>query len=94
MDSGIPEFNNTSFPSKILSYMSNGLQVVSADIEAVRRAYGISGYIYYYQKQEPSDIANAILNVDLDNPFDTRAVVQSLDNRFVEQLSLFLRDRV
>ena len=45
-------------------------------------------------KQEPSDIANAILNVDLDNPFDTRAVVQSLDNRFVEQLSLFLRDRV
>lgn len=87
-------FNNTSFPSKILSYMSNGLQVVSADIEAVRRAYGISGYIYYYQKQEPSDIANAILNVDLDNPFDTRAVVQSLDNRFVEQLSLFLRDRV
>ena len=33
-------------------------------------------------------------NVDLDNPFDTRAVVQSLDNRFVEQLSLFLRDRV
>ena len=87
-------FNNTSFPSKILSYMSNGLQVVSADIEAVRRAYGISGYIYCYQKQEPSDIANAILNVDLDNPFDTRAVVQSLDNRFVEQLSLFLRDRV
>ena len=69
-------------------------EVVSADIEAVRRAYGISGYIYYYQKQEPSDIANAILNVDLDNPFDTRAVVQSLDNRFVEQLSLFLRDRV
>ena len=34
-------FNNTSFPSKILSYMSNGLQVVSIDIEAVRRAYGI-----------------------------------------------------
>ena len=31
-------FNNTSFPSKILSYMSNGLQVVSADIESVRRA--------------------------------------------------------
>lgn len=87
-------FNNTSFPSKILSYMSNGLQVVSADIEAVRRAYGISGYIYYYRKQNPGDIANAILNVDLDNPFDTRAVVQSLDNRFVEQLSLFLRDRV
>ena len=86
--------NNTSFPSKILSYMSNGLQVVSADIEAVRRAYGISGYIYYYRKQNPGDIANAILNVDLDNPFDTRAVVQSLDNRFVEQLSLFLRDRV
>lgn len=47
-----------------------------------------------YRKQNPGDIANAILNVDLDNPFDTRAVVQSLDNRFVEQLSLFLRDRV
>ena len=74
--------------------MSNGLQVVSADIEAVRRAYGISGYIYYYQKQEPCDIANAILNEDLDHPFDTRVVVQSFENRFLEPLRLFLRDRV
>ena len=32
------EFNNSSFPSKILSYMANGLRVVSVRIPAVERS--------------------------------------------------------
>ena len=37
-------FNDTSFPSKILSYMANGLRVVSIRISAIE-ASGIGGYM-------------------------------------------------
>lgn len=88
----LAKFNNTSFPSKILSYMSNGLQVVSVDIDAIRRS-PVSEYIYFYREQTPEDIARTILNIDWNSPFDTRAVVQNLDYRFVEQMRSFLDDK-
>ena len=31
-------FNTTSFPSKILSYMSNGLEVVGVNIAAIKNS--------------------------------------------------------
>lgn len=83
------KFNATSFPSKILSYMSNGLQVVSIDIEAVHRS-PVAKYLYFYKEQTPDGIANAILSVNIKSPVDTQAVVQELDREFVKKISSFL----
>lgn len=69
-------FNDTSFPSKILSYISNDLSVVSIDIPVVM-ASAVSRYITYYKEQTPQQIANAIikapLHINYDNCFSQLA---------------------
>ncbi len=82
-------FNNSSFPSKILSYMANGLRVVSIRIPAVERSK-IGGSVYYYEKHDPRDIAKAILNVDLQDEYDGRKIIAQLDCAFTEEIGQFL----
>ena len=82
-------FNATSFPSKILSYMSNGLRVVSIRIPAIETS-DIGKYMYYYDKQTPKDIANAIMNVNLKDDYDSRKIVKDLDKKFKKDLKELL----
>lgn len=56
-------YNATSFPSKILTYLSNGLQVVSIDIPAISDSK-LSNVITFYKEQTPEAIANAFLEID------------------------------
>lgn len=74
-------FNATSFPSKILSYMSNGLRVVSIRIPAIEGS-AIGKYMYYYDKQTPEEIAKAIMAVDLNDDYNGRQVISKLDAEF------------
>lgn len=78
-------FNATSFPSKILSYMANGLRVVSVDIPAVKYS-GIGDYLYYYHSQTPEDIANAIKSIELNEDYDSRSVISKLNETFKSDL--------
>lgn len=82
-------FNATSFPSKILSYMANGLEVVSIDIPAIREA-SISTNIHFYGKQTPEQIAKAITAVDLSHPHNNRALIASLSEKFINDLPFIL----
>lgn len=74
-------FNDTSFPSKILSYMANGLSVVTIDIPVVRTA-SISKYINYYEEQKPKDIADAITKTTIDN--NNREIIKNLETNFMK----------
>lgn len=56
------KFNDTSFPSKILTYFTNGLQVVSIDIPAIKKSK-LANDITFYSKQTPKAIADAILTI-------------------------------
>lgn len=78
-------FNDTSFPSKILSYMANGLQVVSIRIPAVEDS-AVGAYLHYYDRQTPEQIANAIQQVCPNNPYSGRNVVAALDREFIQNL--------
>lgn len=80
------DFNDTSFPSKILSYMANGLQVVSVRIPAIETS-AIGDSIYYYEKQEPEEIAKAIQSVDLNCERKGRELINELNRRFVEEIA-------
>ena len=79
------DFNATSFPSKILSYMANGLRVVSVRIPAIERS-AIGDDMYYYDKQTPEEIANAIMSIDLNDEYDGREKIKQLDVKFIEDL--------
>lgn len=82
-------FNATSFPSKILSYMANGLRVVSVRIPAIEGS-AVGDDIYYYDEQTPEKIAQAILSVDFSDGYDGRAKIDSLAKSFEEEMKKFL----
>ncbi len=82
-------FNATSFPSKILSYLSNGLHVVSVRIPVVEYS-AIGDILTYYDNQTPEEVAKAIKNVRMDLPYDSRMRIQALDREICEQLKSFL----
>ncbi len=82
-------FNDTSFPSKILSYMANGLQVVTARIPVVAQS-PVGKWMNYYENATMEAIAEAIMQVKLDTKDDSRAVLRELDQDFVEQLKELL----
>ena len=79
------DFNDTSFPSKIFTYMANGIQVVSANIPVVRTS-AVNEYMYYYSEQTPEQIAAAIKAVDLSGEFDPRDVINKLNLDFKEEI--------
>lgn len=73
------DFNATSFPSKILSYLANGLVVVSIKIPAIVQS-NIGCCLSYYEKQTPEEIAKAIKNAPLDKDF--RGFISNLSDKF------------
>lgn len=84
-------FNETSFPSKILSYLANGLQVVTTRIPAVE-ASAIGRHVYYYNRQTPESIAEAILQVDPDTGSGGRKIVENLDSDFEKEMQVLLEE--
>ncbi len=82
-------FNATSFPSKILNYLSNGLKVVTIDIPAISNSE-IGKHLFYYKEQSPEAIAAAIIEAHKNHGFDGRALLKSLDKKFENEISVFL----
>lgn len=79
------KFNATSFPSKILSYMANGLRVVSVRIPVIE-ASKVHGMMYYYDEPTPENIAKAIMQVDIRDGYDSRKRIDELDEEFRMEL--------
>ena len=75
------EYNATSFPSKILSYMANGLRVVSIKIPAIETSK-VGKCIYYYEKNDPCEIANTIMKIKTNDNYDSRVIISKLDKEF------------
>lgn len=89
----IPEaaYNESSFPSKILSYMANGLRVVSIRIKAIEMS-AIGNSVSYYNEQSPKAIAEAIMAVDINEPYDSRELIKTLDIEFTEKMRKLLKN--
>lgn len=80
-------FNDTSFPSKVISYLSCNLRVVAYPIRVLTDSE-LNDSLYYYGENTPQAIADAIKSVDLNSPYNGAALVDSLDRSFREQLQL------
>lgn len=78
-------FNDTSFPSKILSYMANGLRVVSVRIPVIEQS-ALGEWMYYYDRPEPQAIADAVVSAARHEASDSRAVLVRLDESFRRDL--------
>ncbi len=80
------KFNDTSFPSKVLSYLSNGLRVVSVKIKALVTS-DVGDLLYYYEEQTPENIAKTILSIDVNEVYESRKYIEKLDEKFVKEFS-------
>lgn len=74
-------FNATSFPSKILAYMANGLKVVSIRIPAIEES-AVGNYVYFYDRQKPEEIAEVIKSISFDDNYDSRNLLNKLHLNF------------
>ena len=84
-------FNETSFPSKVLSYMANGLRVVSIKIEVLKSS-AVNELLYYYDINNPEAIANAIKGIDMSSLYDSRERIKELDKKFREEIKNLLEN--
>lgn len=83
-------FNDTSFPSKVLTYMSNGLAVVSYRINVLTTS-SLDPYIYYAKENTPKAIAEAIIHaVESPNSLSSLMILQQLNENFLSDLSNLL----
>ena len=74
-------FNDTSFPSKILTYLTNGLSVASIRIPVVETS-DVSSCVVYYDKQTPEAIATAVKSVQYKDLDELNNLLGVLDNNF------------
>lgn len=84
-------FNMTSFPSKILSYLSNGLRVVSIRIPAIEQS-SVGDLLYFYDIQTPEAIANRIKSIEMNYPYDSRKRIKSLREQLKVDLERLVRN--
>ncbi len=79
------KYNESSFPSKILSYLGCGLRVVTVKIPVIEES-DISEIMTYYEDSSPKAIAEAIESISFDEKFDSIDFLRMLDKRFIEAM--------
>ena len=79
------KYNASSFPSKILMYMTNGLPVVSVKIPAVETSH-VGEFVFYYSEPTPQKIAEAIRMVPAANEMSIVQKLNELDGTFKREL--------
>lgn len=82
-------FNETSFPSKVLSYLANGLSVVTIRLKALEHSM-INDILHYYDMDTPEAIARAIRSVPIGRGYENRTRVMALDEAFCTNIGRML----
>lgn len=84
-------FSKTSFPSKILVYLANGLRVVSGRVLPVVNS-PVGECIAFYEKDTPEEIAKAIRSIDFNKEYNSRELIDKLHKDLVLSLRELLKD--
>lgn len=82
-------FNLYEFPSKIFSYLSNGLNVVANRIAQIEHSK-VYNYLTIAESTEPEKIAAAIRMVNLNNS-NSELMLQKLDSEFKQDLKKIIK---
>lgn len=85
------KYTETSFPSKVLVYLANGLRVLSVRIPAVEQS-SVGDMLYYYDEQKPEKIAEAIQSIDINLPYDSRERLEMLDIKVTKDIQKLLKE--
>lgn len=76
---------NTSFPSKIMSYLSNGLRVVATRTKPLELSE-VADLLFFAESGNPKDIADAIKRIDFTKPYNSRKRLDAIHGRLKKDL--------
>lgn len=79
----------TSFPSKLMSYLGNGLRIVANRTPTLEQSE-IRHLIWFCDHNEPKSVAEAIRNVDFDASYDSRKELRKIQERLMGDLKNLL----
>lgn len=82
------EYNDFAFPSKILTYMSSKLEVVSSKVSAVYKSK-IADDLHFYEGDNPKSLAETIMSINIDN-IAPSSLIKKLDFQYMKDLSQIL----
>lgn len=85
------KYLDTSFPSKVLSYLAMGLCVVSGKINCVEKSK-IGHLLNYYTEDNPEQIATAIKETNLNLSDSGFQVISDLNDNFINEIILIFND--
>ena len=87
------KLNFTSFPSKILNYISNGLVVITGRNRVIEDS-AVGKFVHYYDVQNPKDISIAVMQIQLTDESIGKELLELLDKKFSESLNCLLKIKV
>lgn len=83
------EYMNTAFPSKVITYLSHNLKVISTPIESIMMSR-VSQYIHFSKSDEPEDFIETIIKTELSDTKKYSNIINDLDIEFVFNLKKLL----
>lgn len=85
-------YMKTAFPSKIISYLSHNLYVVSTKIKSIENS-SISEYIYFSNDDNPKSIAETIMRVKICDDYNSKEIINKLDEEFIVNIKDLLENK-
>ena len=83
------DFQMACFPSKITSYLSNGLLVVTTDNEVLKTS-SYNKYLYFVENDSPYAFAELIKSINIQDNLDPRECIKAEDERMLKELNVIL----
>lgn len=87
----IGDYMNTAFPSKVLTYLSHNLKVVSTPVKSILQST-LSDMINFADSDTPEAIAKAIMAIAFNKPYDSTKRIKELDEQFVIDIKTMLEE--
>ena len=85
------DFILTQFPSKVISYMVNGLPVLCSDIDSVKTS-NVAEAVIFYHGDEPEDIAEAITIARTQMMHvDAHKIIADCHEKFIQEIGVLLQ---
>lgn len=83
---------NSAFPSKILTYFSNNLKVISTNVEGVKKSF-LADKIIFTKDDCLESISNSLNNFDkLKIEIDNHKLIYELELNFIKELGLLIKN--
>ena len=77
------EYMTTAFPSKILTYLTHNLHVMSTNIESIKNSI-FSDLIYFSVDDSAIEIAKAISSIDIETASDNTILMLKLETELIQ----------